>query len=332
MDLTTSYMGMELKHPLVPSASPLSKDLDTIRRLEDAGAAAVVMYSLFEEQIRQETDELDHYLERGTDSFAEALTYFPDVGDFKRGPEEYLEHVHKAKEAVGIPIIASLNGVTIGGWIDYAKKIQEAGADGLELNIYLIPTDPDQTGQEVENLYVEIVRQIKAAVSIPVAVKLHPFLSSIPNVAVKLQEAGADALVLFNRFFQPDLDVEELEVVPTLQLSDFNDMRLPLRWTAILYGRIKADLAATSGVHDATGVLKMIMAGASVTMLCSELLRGGLERIGEILQDVESYMQRKEYESVRQMQGILSQKSCADPAVFERANYMKVLESYTALP
>jgi len=328
MDLSTTYLGLKLKNPLVPSASPLSREMATLRQLEDAGAAAVVMYSLFEEQIQLEAEALDHFLSRGTESFAEALTYFPEVHEYRRGPEEYLEHLQKATEAVDIPIIGSLNGMSTGGWIDYAQRIEEAGAAALELNIYFIPTDPDLTSAEVDDLYVDILKAVKAHVRIPVAVKLSPYFSSMAHVARRLDEAGADALVLFNRFYQPDIDLEKLEVKPHVLLSTPQAMRLPLRWIAILYGHLQADLAGTGGIHTAEDVLKMLMAGADVTMMCSALLLHGPGHLTTVLQDLQTWMEEHEYESVAQLQGILSQKSCPEPAAFERAHYMKALTAY----
>ncbi len=328
MDLTTRYLGLELKNPLVASASPLSKDLDTLKHLEDAGLAAVVMESLFEEQIRHEEGALDHYLTHGTESFAEALSYYPETSEFTRGPEEYLEHVRKAKRSLSIPVIASLNGVSSGGWMDYARKIQEAGADALELNIYYVPTDPAIPGSEVERVYLDDVRTVRTAVTIPVAVKLSPYFSNMANMAAQIDALGVNGLVLFNRFYQPDIDLEELEVAPNLVLSSSSEMRLPLRWIAILFGRVKADLAATSGIYRTEDVLKMLMAGASATMLCSALLVHGIRRATEILNGMESWMEEHEYDSVRQMQGSMSQQRCPEPAAFERANYMKVLQSY----
>jgi dihydroorotate dehydrogenase (fumarate) len=327
-DLTTTYLGLTLKNPVVASASPLSKKLEGIRRLEEAGAAAVVMYSLFEEQITHESLALDHFLNRGTESFAEALSYFPDLENYNVGPEEYLNLIRRAKEAVNIPIIGSLNGVSAGGWVEYARNIEEAGADALELNMYYIPTDPDITAQELEQNYVDLVSEVCSRVNIPVAVKLSPFFTALPNMAKRLAGAGAKGLVLFNRFIQPDLDIETLEVVPALQLSTPAELRLPLRWVAILYGRVPCDLALTSGVHDAQAVLKAMMAGARVTMLASELLHNGLKRIEEILADMNAWMDTFEYESVRQMQGSMSQKAVAEPAAFERANYLKALQTF----
>jgi dihydroorotate dehydrogenase (fumarate) len=328
MDLSTSYMGLNLRNPLVASASPLTSDLDTLKHLEEKGIAAVVLESVFEEQIRKETEGLDHFLSYGSESYAEALSYFPPRDDFSYGPDEMLEHIRKAKAALSIPVIASLNGVSAGGWMDYARKMQEAGADALELNIYYIPTDPAISGADVERMYEEDVKTVKGAVTIPVAVKLSPFFSNMAHMAKRLDDAGADALVLFNRFYQPDIDLETLEVVPNLVLSSPQEMRLPLRWIAILHGRIRADLAATSGIHRTEDVLKMLMAGANVTMLASALLLHGVDRVAEILKGMRAWMEEKEYVSVRQMIGSLSQKCCPEPTAFERANYMKTLQSY----
>ncbi len=328
MDLSTSYLGLKLKNPLVPSASPLSRTLDGIKRMEDAGAAAIVMYSLFEEQIHHEAAELDHYLSYGTQSFAEALSYFPETGEYNLGPDEYIEHIRKAKEAVDIPIIGSLNGISTGGWIQYAKKIQDAGANALELNVYYIPTDPKLSGAAVEQRYLDVLKAVKSTVTIPVAMKLSPFFSSMAHMATQLDQAGADGLVMFNRFYQPDLDIEGLEVVPNVTLSTSQAIRLPLRWIAVLYGRVKAGLAATSGVHSAQDVVKLLMAGADVTQLCSSLLLHGPGRIAEILQELDRLLLEHEYTSVKQMRGSMSQKSVADPSAFERANYMKALNRF----
>jgi dihydroorotate dehydrogenase (fumarate) len=328
MDLTTNYMNMKLKNPLVPSASPLSESIDNYRRMEDAGAAAVVNYSLYEEQITHETFELHHHLTHGTESFAESLTYFPEPDEYVLGPDEYLEHIRQAKEAVDIPVIGSLNGHSEGGWTEYARLIQEAGADALELNVYFLPTDPEITGEQIEKPYLDILKSVKSQVTIPVAVKLSPFFSALANMANRLDAAGADALVLFNRFYQPDIDLENLEVVPNVLLSTPFAMRLPLRWVAILYGKVKASLAATSGIHTAEDVLKMLMAGANITMMCSALLKNGIDHISTVLKDMQRWMEEHEYESVRQMQGSMSHKSCENPSAFERANYMIALQSY----
>ena len=327
-DLTTTYLGFSLKNPLVASASPLSKKLDTVRRLEDAGAAAIVMYSLFEEQITHESHELDYYLERGSHSYAESLSYFPDLGHYNLGPEPYLEHLYRVKQAVNIPIIGSLNGISTGGWIDYARSIEEAGADALELNIYYLATDPDLSAAELEDVYVQLVKDVRAQVKIPLALKLSPFFTSLPHIARRFVAAGANGLVLFNRFYQPDFDLEELAVVPHLQLSDSYDTRLPLRWIAILYGRVQTDFALTSGVHTAQDVLKAMMAGANVAMMASTLLENGVGRIMHILNDLQEWMLTHEYESIQQMRGSMSQQAVAAPAAFERANYMRALRDF----
>jgi dihydroorotate dehydrogenase (fumarate) len=319
---------MKLRTPLVPSASPLSEEIDNIRRMEDAGASAVVLSSLFEEQILLDRYELHHHLTHGAESFAEALTYIPEPDNIRLGAEDYLERIRKAKEAVAIPIIASLNGVSIGGWTDYASLIQEAGADALELNIYYIPADPTLTGAEVEQTYLNILTTVKSLVTIPVAVKLSPFFSNLANMARRLDEAGADSLVLFNRFYQPDIDLDNLTVRPNVILSTPQALRLPLRWIAILYGRVRADLAATSGVHTAQDVIKMLMAGASVTMLCSVLLRHGVGHIRSIEQGLRQWMEEHEYESVAQMRGSMSQIHCENPGEFERAQYVRALHSF----
>ena len=328
MDLSTRYLGMNLRTPLVPSASPLSENLAGIRKLEDAGASAVVLHSLFEEQLKQQGEALTYHLEHGTESFAESLSYFPAPDKFRIGPDGYLEKIRKAKEAVGIPIIASLNGTSIGGWVEYGKKMQEAGADALELNVYSIAADPVRSAQEVEQTAIEILKAVKSAVTIPVALKLAPFYSSIANMAKRLGEAGADALVLFNRFYQPDLDLDSLEVRPNVLLSTPQALRLPMRWIAILYGRIKADMAATSGIHGPEDVLKVLMAGANISQLCSVLLQHGTGRIREIEKGMAAWMEEHEYESVAQLQGSMSQKNCADPSAFERAQYMQAVIGY----
>jgi dihydroorotate dehydrogenase (fumarate) len=327
-DLTTRYMGLTLKNPIVPSASPLSKRVDTIRQMEDAGAAAITMYSLFEEQIDMEALALHHFIEQTIFTSAEATAYFPKAADFNRGPEGYLELIREAKAAVAVPVIGSLNGVTTGGWTGYARLIEQAGADALELNVYLIPTRTNLSSDDVENTYLEILREVKAQVKIPVAMKLSPFFSAMPNVAYRLDQAGADALVLFNRFNQPDFDLEELTVIPNLALSRPAEMRLPLRWIAILYGHINASLALTTGVHVAEDVVKAVMAGADVVNVASVLLERGIPAITELVNGLAAWMEAHEYESVAQMRGSLSQRNVAEPAAFERANYMKVLGSW----
>jgi dihydroorotate dehydrogenase (fumarate) len=328
MDLSTTYLGMKLKNPLVHSASPLAEEIDNIRQMEDSGCAAVVLNSLFEEQFTHESAELRHHLEMGTESYAESLTFFPELGDSVTGPEEYLELIQNAKSAVSIPIIGSLNGVTNSGWTKYAKNIQEAGADALELNVYFLPTDVNQTGVEIEATYLEILKSVKSSVSIPVAVKMNPFFSNIANMAKRLEEAGADGLVLFNRFYQPDIDLERLQVTPNVLLSTPQAMRLPLRWVAILYGHVKTSLAGTSGIHTGEDALKVLMAGANVTMLCSVLMKHGIRSFGTVLDGMTRWMEEHEYESVQQMIGSLSHKNCEDPSAFERANYMKALRQF----
>jgi dihydroorotate dehydrogenase (fumarate) len=331
-DLSTTYLGLNLKNPLVASASPLSKKLDRARKLEEAGIAAIVMYSLFEEQIIHESLELDHFLNRGTESFPEALSYLPDGGMYAIKPEKYLNQVAGLKKALKIPVIGSLNGVSKGGWTSYARKIEEAGADALELNVYYIATDLDMTSSEIEDTQVELVAEVKSAIKIPLAVKISPFVTSIPNFAKRLVDAGADGLVLFNRFYQPDFDLEELEIIHSLDLSTSSDLRLPLRWISILHGKVHTDFALTSGVHSYSDVLKAMMAGAKTAMMASSLLHSGEQAIRPILSDLEEWMQEHEYESITQMQGSMSQKSVKEPAAFERANYMKVLNSFRDLP
>jgi dihydroorotate dehydrogenase (fumarate) len=328
MNLKTTYLGFDLRTPLVPSASPLSHKIDNIKRMEDAGAAAVVFHSLFEEQLRQDRQELHYYLDQGTESYAESLTYFPAPAEFKVGPEAYLEHIAQAKAAVGIPIIGSLNGTTFGGWMKYAREIEQAGADALELNIYSIPTDPERTAEDIENEYLTIVTSIKGQVKIPVAVKLSPFFTNFAHFARRLDRNGVNALVLFNRFYQPDIELETLEISPNILLSTPMAMRLPMRWIAMLYGRIGANLAATSGIHRATDALKMLMAGADITMLCSILLRRGIEHIKVVEQEMREWMEEHEYESVEQLKGSMSQKNCPEPEAFERAQYIRALTSY----
>ncbi|MFQ3566645.1 MAG: dihydroorotate dehydrogenase-like protein [Aggregatilineales bacterium] len=328
MDIRTHYLGLPLRSPLVVSASPLSEKLENIKRMEDAGASAVVLYSLFEEQIKREREMLHHYLMYGTESYPEALTYFPEPEQYHAGPDEYLELIRKAKETVDIPIIASLNGTSIGGWTKFAHRMEEAGADALELNIYYIPTDLDLPGSQVEETYLNILTAVKQAVQIPVAIKLGPFFSNMANMARKLDQAGANALVLFNRFYQPDIDLETLEVRPNVLLSTPQALRLPLTWIGILYGRIVADLAASSGVHTAEDVLKLVMAGANVTMMTSALLRNGIDHLRVVEADLVRWMEEHEYESIAQMRGSVSQINAEDPSAFERAQYMRALTTY----
>jgi dihydroorotate dehydrogenase (fumarate) len=326
IDLGTTYLGLKLRSPLVVSASPLSRDVDGICRLEEAGASAIVLYSLFEEQLRQEEVDLEYHFSAGTESFAESLTYFPQAGEFQTGPEGYLNHIRKAKAAAGIPILASLNGSTLGGWTKFAAEIQRAGADAIECNIYNIPTDPLRTSQEVERNYFDILAAVKSAVSIPVAVKVSPFFSNMSNMAHRLDAAGADSLVLFNRFYQPDIDLEELEIRPNVLLSTPQALRLPLTWIGILHGRIKADLAATGGVHGAEDVIKLLMVGANATMMCSALMRHGINHLRHVERELREWMEEHEYASVRQMQGSMSQIRCPDPGAFERAQYTRAVK------
>ncbi|HSQ26645.1 MAG TPA: dihydroorotate dehydrogenase-like protein [Anaerolineales bacterium] len=328
VDLTTTYLGLKLKNPLVASSSPLSQKIDTLQQLEEAGVSAVVLYSLFEEQITQESLKLHQDLMRGTESYAEALTYLPDYGQYSIGPEKYLEHIQKVKNAINIPVIGSLNGVTTGGWIEYAQKIEQAGADALELNLYYLATDPDMTSSTLEDNYINLVKDIRQQIKIPIAIKLSPFFTALPNFARRLEQAGANGLVLFNRFYQPDFDLENLEVVPNLVLSNSHEVRLPLRWIAILYGKVKVDFALTSGVHTAEDMLKAVMAGASVTTIASTLLQNGIKSAKDILSNSLSWLEEHEYESIDQMRGSMSQQAVGDPATFERANYMRVLSSY----
>jgi dihydroorotate dehydrogenase (fumarate) len=328
VDLSTTYLGLKLKNPLVASSSPLSQKVESALALEKAGVAAIIMYSLFEEQILRDSYKIDADLDRGVETFPEALTYLPDYGQYSIGPETYLRHLRNLKNTLNIPVIGSLNGVTDGGWVEYAQKIQDAGADALELNLYNLATDPEITCADLEAEYLHLVSHVRNSISIPLAVKLSPFFTALPNFAKHLAEVGVNGIVLFNRFYQPDFDLEELEVVPHLVLSNSNEMRLPLRWIAILYKRIPVDFALTSGIHTAEDLLKALMAGAKVGMVTSAFLLHGVDRAAQILSDLQAWMIEKEYESVTQMIGSMSQQAVADPAAFERANYMKVLSSY----
>jgi dihydroorotate dehydrogenase (fumarate) len=328
MDLKTRYMGLELKHPIVAAASPLSESVDSIRRLEDGGAAAVVMYSLFEEQIRRENAVLDRLLSSGTNSFAESLNYFPELNDSAAGPDHYVNLVRRASEAVDIPLIASLNCVTSEGWIDYARQLEQAGAKGLELNIYAIEPNLDISGREVEQRYLDILALVKETVSIPVALKLSPFFSAFGHMAKQLDAAGADALVLFNRFYQPDFNIDTLEVAPTLTLSQAGEIRLPLLWIALLYGRVNASLGATRGVETSVEVIKYLLAGADIVMTAAALLRHGPSYIARLVEGLETWMEERDFASVAQMRGAMSHAKVADPLAFERANYIRILESY----
>ncbi|MCS7316194.1 MAG: dihydroorotate dehydrogenase-like protein [Bryobacterales bacterium] len=329
MDLSTTYLGLNLRNPVVVSSCPLAEEVDNIRKMEDAGAAAVVLHSLFEEQLTLESQELDRHLSETTGVFAEAHSYFPDMTSYNLGPEGYLEHIRKAKASVSIPVIASLNAVSSGAWIRFAKSIEEAGADALELNIFTLQTDPAVTGSQIEDAYCELVREVAATVKIPVAVKLTPYFTAMANMARRLEQAGARGLVLFNRLYQPDFDLEALEVKHTLELSTPYESLLRLHWVAILYGRVNADLAVTGGFHGGTDIIKAMMAGAKVATIASAVLKNGIPYIGKILSEMQAWMQEHEYESVRQMQGSMSQRSVANPNAFLRSNYMKVLSSYS---
>ncbi|MHC4471287.1 MAG: dihydroorotate dehydrogenase-like protein [Planctomycetota bacterium] len=329
MDLSTTYLGLELPHPVMPSASqPLTKDLDSVKRLEDGGAAAVVLHSLFEEQIRGEADNLERFLEHGTDSYAEALSYFPAQETYVLGPDEYLDHVRACKEALGIPVVGSLNGVSTGGWTEYASLIEQAGADALELNVYYLPTDPAMTSEAVERVYIEVLEEVKEKVSIPVAVKMGPFISSLVNFTKRLEEAGADGLTLFNRFYLPDIDLEELEVLSSLSLSTSAEVLLPLRWIAILRAHVKLTISATTGVHAAEDALKLVMAGADVVCMCSALLKEGPGKIREVRDGMAAWLEEHEYQSLAQARGSMSQMSCPEPGAWLRANFLKTVHSF----
>jgi dihydroorotate dehydrogenase (fumarate) len=328
IDLSTPYLGLKLKNPLVASSSPMCADVANVRRIEEAGAAAVVLPSLFEEQIEMESDELDHFITEGSEISAESVTHFPELMGTVNTPAAYMKHIEACKRAVKIPIVASLNGTTKGAWLDYAKQMEQAGADALELNVYYMPVDPNIGGEQVEQRYVDLVQAIKGTVRLPVAVKLGPHFSSIVNMAKKLDAAGADALVLFNRFYQPDYDLESLEVVPNLILSNSHDLLLRLHWIAVLYGQVKADMALTGGVHSATDVVKSMMAGAKVAMMTSALLKRGIGYLDTLTTELLVWMGEHEYDSIKQMQGSMSRNAVPQPAAFERANYMKVLSSY----
>jgi dihydroorotate dehydrogenase (fumarate) len=329
IDLTTNYLGLKLKNPIVVSASPLTEKLENFERLRDAGASAIVMYSLFEEQIEAESENLDAAMEYGVNSYAESTSYLPDMPKYHVGPDRYLDLLRKGKAAVGIPVIASLNGSSPGGWVRYSEYMEEAGADALELNIFDVPTDPNITAEQLENRYCDLVRTIRKSVRIPIAVKLGPYFTSCANFARKLSEAGADGIVIFNRFYQPDFDLEELEVIPNLVLSSPHELRLRLHWAAILYHQVETYIAITGGVHDATDVLKSMMAGAHVAMMTSALLKYGIEHIGVVLAGMEAWMTEHEYVSVKQMRGSMSMVNIEDPRAFLRGNYLKMLGSYT---
>jgi dihydroorotate dehydrogenase (fumarate) len=328
MNLKTKYLGLELRNPLVASASPMCKELDLLKRMEDSGAGAIVLHSLFEEQINAEQNALDDFLWQGTDVGAESTTVFADLPEYQIGPEAYLEHVRKAKAALNIPVIASLNGVAVGGWVRYAKMMEDAGADGLELNIYFLPTDADLPGSIIERYYTELVATLSSTVRIPVSVKLAPFFSNTANMVKLLEKSGASGVVLFNRFYQPDFDLENLEVVPSLQLSRSDELKLRLHWTAILCGRTKVDVAITGGVHTAEDVVKSMMAGAKVACMTSAILENGPEHFATVKRNLIDWMEKHEYESIEQMQGAMSHRNVRNPAAFERNNYLKVLSSY----
>ncbi|PIQ63253.1 MAG: dihydroorotate dehydrogenase [Bacteroidetes bacterium CG12_big_fil_rev_8_21_14_0_65_60_17] len=328
MKINTQYLGLELSSPLVPSASPLSDNVDDIVAMEDHGAGAVVLYSLFEEQIEEESRTLSHYLDHGSESYAESLSYFPDPAGIQSIPERYLEHIGRAKTRVDIPVIASLNGSTPGGWLQYARRIEEAGADALELNLYDIPTNTGITAAQVEERYLAVVRLVREEINIPVAVKISPFFTATAHFAQELCRCGASGIVLFNRFYQPDIDIERLDVVPRVHLSTSEEARLPIRWLAILYGRIPADLALTTGVHTVEDVVRGVMAGASVTMMASELLARGIGRIEEMNDALRAWLDEHGYDSLAQMCGSMSQIHVYDPSAFERANYMKTVSGW----
>ncbi|MEI6558027.1 MAG: dihydroorotate dehydrogenase-like protein [Rhodospirillaceae bacterium] len=328
MDLSTRYLGFNLAHPLMPGASPLVDDLDTVRRLEDAGASAIVLHSLFEEQICQDRANAERAAEVGADSFAEALSYFPGLDHFTLGPEAYLEQVRKIKAAVRVPVIASLNGVSIAGWTDYAKLIQEAGADALELNVYFLSTDFDDSAGLVESRIVALADQVKRSVRIPVAIKLSPFLSALPNLVRRLEVIGIDGLVMFNRFYQPDLDIEALEAVPRLELSTSSELLLRLRWLAILSGRVQPSLACSGGVHTVSDVIKAVMAGAHAVQVVSALLKRGPGALTELRDSLSRWLEVHEYDSLKQMQGSMNLAHCPNPAAFERGNYMAALQGW----
>ena len=331
MDLSTRYLGFDLPHPLMPGASPLVDDLDMVRRLEDAGASAIVLHSLFEEQIDAEENAWHSAIEGPADTFAEATSYFPRADEYQLGPDKYLEQVRRIREAVKVPVIASLNGTTAAGWLRYARLLVEAGAQALELNVYYVATNPDETSDAVEQRVVDVLTTVKQAVQVPVAVKLSPFYSSFARLARRLDDEGADGLVVFNRFYQPDIDVEQLEVVPKLALSSPHELLPRLRWLAILSGRVRASLAVTGGVHDAQGALKAVMAGAHAVQMVSALLREGPEVLRRVRDELEQWLVEHEYESLRQAQGSMSLERCPDPSAFERGNYMRVLQSWRGL-
>jgi dihydroorotate dehydrogenase (fumarate) len=332
IDLGTTYMGLDLKHPIVASPSPLSATLDGIMRLEDAGAAAVVMLSLFEEQVQHPADTMERIMGSGEDGFAESLAHFPEYDDYRLDPDSYLEILRLASERTSVPVIGSINGVTNRGWIEIAKMMQEAGASGLELNVYYIPAEIILSGREVEERYLDVIKAVKDTVSIPVALKMNPYFSSVGDMARKFDQAGADALVLFNRFYRPDIDLDNLQATPDINLSTAAEIRLPMLWLSLLYGHIKASMAASHGIHSATEVVKCLLAGADVTMTTSALLQHGVQHLTTLVDGLQQWMQQKGYDSVRQIKGTMSQRLVSDPSAFERANYIKLLEAYDGNP
>ena len=328
IDLSTSYMGIKLKNPIVASSSPFWEDIKNIQKAAKSGAAAIVLHSLFQEQTEIEQEELNRFLVQGSESYAEAITYYPEIKEFKFLPEQYVELVKEAKESSGIPIIGSINGVSDGGWIKYAQSIEKAGADALELNIYFIPTDTSMTPETIEQNYFNLIKSVKQKIKIPLAVKLSPYFTSTPNTLKNFEKAGADAFVIFNRFYQPDIDIENLEVNPNLVLSTSDELRLRLRWAAIMYGTIKPDIAITGGVHTGSDVIKSIMAGAQVSMMTSALIKNGIDHIEKVLSEVTEWLSKNDYKSIKSIQGLMSQKNVLEPSAYERANYMKTLGSY----
>lgn len=329
MDLSTTYLGFEMANPFMPGASPMADDLDTVRELEDAGASAIVMRSLFEEQLAAEGMTAHRNMDGPAESFAEALSYFPSLDNFVLGPDEYLDQIRKIKEAVGIPVIASLNGSTPGGWLDYAKQMQQAGADAIELHVFQIATDPDEPSGARFKATIDMVKSMKNTVKVPVAVKLSAFYSSFANVARELEKVGADGLVLFNRFYQPDIDVENLEVIQHLTLSDSTELPLRLRWLAILSGRVSPSLAATGGVHTPLDAIKAVMCGAHAVQMVSALLQNGPQYIQTMIRKVGNWLEEHEYDSLRQMQGSMGLQKCPDPQAYMRGNYMKLLQTWS---
>ncbi len=328
IDLSTDYLGIKLKNPLVASASPLCEDIENIKQMEKSGIAAVVLHSLFEEQVLLQEKELNYALTKNTEAYAESLSYFPDVNDYSFAPDEYVEYIAEVKKAVDIPIIGSLNGISNSGWIKYGKKIEEAGADALELNIYYLPTRKTISCQQVENAYLDLVKALRQNIKIPLAIKLSPYFNSIADLANKLAEEGVEGLVLFNRFYQPDIDLMEMKVAPNLELSRSTELRLRLRWVGILYQKIKSDLAITGGVHTAEDIIKGILTGANIVMMTSALLEKGIPFIEDMVKGIEEWLRRNNYNSINEIRGILSQKNVEETDAFERANYLKVLKSY----